>query len=626
MIFSPANETRTFDLNDSILPLKDAPPPSIRSYALSDPICSSSPAPSSSRCGTPISVRSILKSRAASIRVAASVEEGTLQNKEPARLLVCGQRPRLLARDSFQLATMRTAAADGMVADKGKGKAVAGSDEAPTSEDLPGSDDSAASDDAPGGPAQEGSSEMEEEIEEPGSLAPTSLIGIILDGAEDLLTLEEAYAVLNVNLRARIPTSVPIAEWPAVVRQELQVAVAPIRDEAPAMVRAMQRDLQRVLGKIPGIEAGSSTRESSPFRGLMPLRDTTRSRLTPSPTPVPSSKRLDSSGAKKGYTEAEVRYRREAAGVGAATLRFIALVMHIPALYGCFSETDMTSLLDLVLSILRTPSLPTPNPKRTYYTALTVLGGLKISPASVLPLKEKIARALESALTDGLGLGQGSPMAKDSGGQIKKESHIAAVNLFSTYPTIFVSHHAEFLPTALRGLHSALPLTRMRSSALLAAITTAKLNALSDTTDRETWAKNKVVAQKLELFVVSHLRSVVRSKAAPVYTATGEKKTEWNELERVFKETVGNANDVAWACATWSAVVCLMGSAYASSGLASSFDHIMDVSCAVWMEELVLIAAIIAAVYERGPTTARPRRLVPRHLRIPLGRFRGFHV
>jgi len=580
VVFSPANETRTFDLHDSILPLKDAPPPSIRSYATSDPICSSSPAPSSSRSGTPVNVRSILKSRASRIRVAASVEEGTLHNKEPARLLVCGQRPRLLARDSFQLATMLTAAADGMDTGKGKGKSVAGSDDMPASDEAPGSDDSASSDDLPRGAAgHEGSSEMEEEIEEPGPLAQTSLIGIILDGAEDLLTLEEAYAVLNANLRTRIPTNVPITDWPANVREELQIAVAPIRDEAPAMVRAMQRDLQRVLGKIPGIEAGSSTRESSPFRGLMPLRDTTpRSRLTPSPTPAPSSKRIDSSGAKKGYTEAEVRYRREAAGVGAATLRFIALVMHIPALYGCFSDTDITSLLDLVLSILRTPSLPTPNPKRTYYTALTVLGGLKVSPASVLPLKEKIARALESALTDGLGLGQGSPTAKDNGGQIKKESHIAVVNLFSSYPTIFLSHHAEFVPTALRGLHSTLPLTRMRSSALLAAITTAKLNALMDTSDRDTWNRNKVAAQKLELFVISHLRSVVRSKAAPVYTATGEKKTEWNELERVFKETVGNANDVAWACATWSIIVCLMGSAYASSGLASSFDHIMDVS------------------------------------------------
>lgn len=619
VIFSPANETRTFDLNDSILPLKHAPPPSTRSYAASDPICSSSPAASSSRSETPASLRSILKSRAAHIRVATSVEEGTLQNKEPARLLVCGQRPRLFTQDSFQLATMRTAACDGL--EKGNGKVVAGVD------DLPGSDDSASSDELPpDNSTRDGGSEAEEEVEEAGSLGQTELISIILDGADDLLTLEEAYAVLTSDLRSRIPTNVLESEWPLTVLEELQTAMSPIRDEAPAMVRAMQRDLQRVLGKVPGVETGSSMRESSPFRGLMPLRDTktgNRSRLTPSPTPVPVSKRNDGTG-KKGYTEAEVRYRREAAGVGAATLRFIALVMHVPTLFSCFSDADITSLLDLILSLLRTPSLPTPNPKRTYYTALTVLAGLRVSHLSVSPIKEKISRTLESALIDGLGLGQGqSPTAKDSNGQIRKESVVAAINLFSTYPSIFLAHHAEFLPTALRGLYSTQPLVRMRSSALVAAITTAKLNALADTSDRDIWIKNKIVIQKMEIFVVLHFRSVVRNKAAPIYTTAGEKKTEWNELERAFKETVGNANDVVWACATWSTVVSLMGASYASSGLASAFDHIMDVSYRLPNVDLLLIAAISATVYKRRSPVARSSCLVTCYICLSISRIRG---
>ena len=450
-------------------------------------------------------------------------------------------------------------------------------------EEMPASDDSASSDIPQDEVLKDGSSEAEEDIEEAGSLGQSSLVGIILDGAEDLLTLEEAYSVLNSNLRVRIPTDILESDITTVARDEIHAAVAPIRDEAPAMICAMKRDLQRLLGKVPRSEVAPSEAESSPFRGLMPLSDpvmTPRTRFTPSPTPGPPSDKMMSGETplKKGYNEAEVRYRREAAGVGAATLRFLALVFHVPALFGCFSDTDLASVLDLVVTILRTPALPTPNPKRTYYNALTVVAGMKVPSASVLPVKDKIARTMESALTDGLGsMGNASPNGKDSNGQLKKESFSAAINLYSTYPSIFTAHYAELLPPCLRGLHSTFATIRTKSSAVIAAATTAKLNLLADTASPE-WSRHKSIAHKLETFVISHFKGIVRKSGTAVYGTTGERKTEWHELERVFKETVGSATEVQWACATWSTVVTLMGSSYANSSLASAFDHIMDVS------------------------------------------------
>ena len=446
-----------------------------------------------------------------------------------------------------------------------QGAAGEGSDtgKAKTDEDMPvipSSDDSVPDDLPSDGLPKEGSSEMDEEVEETGPLSTSSLVSIILDGAEDLLTLEEAYAVLTTNLRARIPADIPDNEIPPIVREEINLAVTAIREESPAMVRAMLRDLQRTLGKVPSSEV-STEADQTPFRGLMPLRDTTpthKSRLTPTSTPTARGiVSRDGQPTKKGYNEAEVRYRREAAGVGSATLKFLALALHTPVLIGCFTDADTTGLLEQVMAILRTPSLPTPNPKRTFYTSLTIIAQMRVSVQSVLPVKEKIARALEFALSDGQGGSPTqSPGAKDNNGQIKKEAFIAVTNLVSTYPSLFFPHYAEFLPACLRGLHSPAPLFRNKAAAAIAAFATAKVNLLADTSSKDTWTKNKAIAPKMENFVVSHLKSTARmSQRTMIHANAGEKRTEWLELERTFKDTVGTAEGVTWACATWANVV-----------------------------------------------------------------------
>ena len=514
------------------------------------------------------------------------MEEGTLNNKEPARLIVSGTRPRLMARDSFQLAMFRKAASDGLNGgDVDKDKAV---------EEVPSSDDSSSSDGSnteKDDVVPDDASEEEEETQQSGSLASSSLIQIILQGAEDLLTLEEAYTTLTGRLRQQLPSGDSDQQW-QYDADDIRVAINPIKEQAPPMIRAIQRDIQRLLGKVPATDIQPSESSSSPFRNLMPLRDSppssSRSRLTPSPTPSRAlGKRpsLDDKPKKQGYTEAEVRYRREAAGVGCAALRFIALIFNAPHLFNCFSEVDLISLLDQIMVIPRTPSLPTPNTKRTYYLSILILAHMRIPSACVSPVKEKVVRALDLALADNLGgAATGGSGSRETSAQIKKEAFHAIVNIFKTYPSVFFAHYTDILPPCLRLLTSPMLLYRRKASAAICAVAAAKVDLLQDTESKADWTRNKAVADKLETFVCTHLKSVawVNNRPGQVYTAHGEKRTEWLELERVFKDTVGSPTEVQWACATWASLVTLIGGSYATCGFATSFDHIMDVSHPFW--------------------------------------------
>ncbi|WVW84828.1 hypothetical protein I302_106863 [Kwoniella bestiolae CBS 10118] len=614
VIFSPRTDTKYFHSDDLILPsptnhLTPKVPSSIRSY--SDPVTPID-SPSHSRIkaqgqsrnlsDTPLLVRSILKSRVAQqIRLAASVEEGTLNNKEAARLLVSGKRPRLLAKDSFQLALLRNAAADGADANgKGKGKGRMSDDV------IPSSDDSNSSTNLPEQPISsegnedmvidgESSEEEEETVEEDGALSTSSLVNIILDGAEDLLTLEEAYNTLTLRLRTRIPVDNDDSGITTTGQSDdFRISTQPIRDEAPAMVRAIQRDLQRLLGKLPNNEIDSSEGDITLFRTLMPLRDhtpTPAGRFTPSPTPGAGPKSSSpTKAARQGYTESEVRYRREASGVGAAVLRFLSFTFHSSHLFSCFSEADLQSLLEQVMAIPRTPKLPTPNPKRSYYLSIVILAQMNIPSACIQPVKDKVVRALEGAMADSLGSMGGNMLSgKEGPSAIKKEGFNAVTNLISNYPTILFPHYSDLLSTCLKGMVNPSQLIRYKSGLAISAFARARFTLLATAQNalmenptnpplKENWVKVKTLISKSEFFVISHLKSALKvpGKSAPIYGKDGEKKLEWHSLEQVFKDTVGSTTDVHWACAAWSVMVTLMGSAYASSGLSSGFDHIMD--------------------------------------------------
>lgn len=589
--FSPKPETKLFHSNEAILPENGPPPASIRSYA--DEPASPRPTGSSPAAGTPpllllattqvsetpTLVRSVLKRRKIQdIRIARTVEEGTLNNREDARLLVSGRRPGLVARDSYQLAMMRK-----------------GTDEVSLKSsklvEMPGSDDSTASDDGnkedhPTGEERTGGSdEEEEELEQDGALATGSLVDIVLNGAEDLLTLEEAYKTLVARLKQRIPLAQD--DVTNSTSSEIEVCLRPIRDEAPAMVRALQRDVQRLLGKVPNSELASPERITSPFRGLVPLRDCTpvNRRDTPSPTPAPSSDIKAPKPLRQGYSEAEVRYRREASGVGQAALSFLGLTFHCRPIYSCFTEADLQALLDLVLTIPRTPQLPTPNPKKTYFIATSVISNMQLPVASVNPIREKIARAIESMTSDTFGPA-GAPI-KDP--NFKKEIYNAILNVVNTYPSVFFGYTAELLAPCLCALTSPTPIIRTRATSAVVAFAAAKFSIQKEARERAAtektlaakadWVRIRQTVSRCETFVVNHLKRVKATPGRVGYTEDGEKKTEWFALDKLIKDKM--STDVFGGCAIWAAMVSLVGIHFATCGLTEGpqgFNNIMNVS------------------------------------------------
>lgn len=472
------------------------------------------------------------------IRLAKSVREGTWSNREPARLVVSGNKPRRMPKDTTMLA---------QVCD---------------SSDMPGappsSDDDSASDDPnianPSDPADDASDDEEEEEVE--CLHPTSLVGVILEGTEDLLTLEEAYNTLTMRLRE---TMYDMGPPTAAQDNAFNLVCKPIHEEAPAMVRAMQRDLQRLMGKVPSSETNGV---SSPFRPPSSSNNSPRKRL-PSPDQTP----------KRGFTESEVRYRRESAGVGCAVLRFLACVFNSPRLYRGFSEADLESLLDQVLVIPRSPTLPTPSPKRTYTLAMIVLSHIRLATSTVQRTQQKIATAIDA----GLNTIGAAPFPLKDPSPIRKEAFNAWANLLRMYPTTFFHVYPQLLPTCLRALASPIVALRKCAAATLAAFLYAKQRLMEEADqilgrgpiDAHERKNKRQAISKSEAWTSSFLKSSVRSY--PV----GEKRNEWMPIEQTFRQTVGSADQVAWACTTWALLVTILGQEYNACSLAPMIEHIM---------------------------------------------------
>ncbi|WVQ73257.1 hypothetical protein IAR50_002825 [Cryptococcus sp. DSM 104548] len=563
--FSPRNHTKYFHSDDSIAASSSTPVPNLKKYPASDPVTPTSQSHPPAQ-ETPLR-QSILKSRADQIRIAANVEEGTLNNREPARLLISGKRPSLMARDSFELVIGGTV--------NGKSKGRMSSDGASSSDDGPRHSDKV---DAAGAVEGDGASSEEEEVEEEGGLSISSLIDIVLNGAENLLTLEEAYNVLLLRLRHHVPTEDDMLLTP---EQEVSLrdATQPIRDEAPALVRAFQRDVLRLLGKPPSSEPAMNNLEASPFRELEPKETPSRGRFTPSPSPDEDNFRP----SRQGYNGPEIRYRREASGVGAAVLRFLAFVVHNTCISSCFSDVDLQTILELVLTITRTPRLPTPNPKRTYFLCVTFLTQIRLPPAAVTAVKDKLVNATLKAVQDEFRLKMSGVQPDKAGpGGTKKEGLHAIANLLSAYPLVFFPAYAELLPNCLRALYSPNNPTRYRAGMAVNAFARAKLAYLEHALksgEKSVWDRANTLCKKTEFFVISHLTGAYKpaSSSAPINRKDGVKRTEWSLLEDKFKMTVGSNNDVHWACITWASLVTLMGSAYPNSGtLRDQYDNIID--------------------------------------------------
>lgn len=604
--FSPNNETKLFLKDMPIVVPDSAPPPSIRSYA--SPTATSSPSlgsSSSERGSSPSSIRPILKPiDRSTIRVARTLREGSWANKEPARRLVAGNRARGMGRGaSSSLAQLCDTAEDGVAARI-----------PPSDDDVPGSDDS-----NPEAQGENGSNDSsDEEPEEIECLHPTSLVHVIMDGSEDLLTLEEAYCTLTLKVREVLFNLGPVSRS---AQAQLDAVVEPIAEEAPSLFRAITRDLSRLVGKVPEAEQSAS---STPFRGLLP--ETRPTILPPSPGDTPT---------RKGYSSAEIRYRREASSVGAAALRFFAAVSSSPRLFEVFAPGDLTKLLDQVLMLIRTPVLPTPCPKRTYTTALTVLSHIRFPLHLISPSATKILDALNCAWNT-LGNG-GPPYAFKDPISVRRDAFAALIHLLHTYPETIFDGYQQYLQSCLRSMSSMNDgLRRSASSALSCFVKTrfqlvsaAEIAVRFDRNDEtvKNWDEMRVKVRRTELHTVHFLKSTVRGPAKLAgkhyCDAKEQKPSEWGLLEATFKALIGKQEDVAWGCSSWACIATLLGSHYNSFPHSGSLDHIMDVSFAPCMIELTL--AFSSAISQLCPSSSRLRCMAARDPLLPSCRILLLH-
>lgn len=442
-------------------------------------------------------VKSILKSQQGGsgtpIRIAATVEQGTRENTEEARARLGSPRgrPGLVKVDSFVLlgkgggaVVNKGSVGEGIGAGQEQEGQVPGSDET-VSDSSGGNGDGPKREDDEGGSARDGP-----ERREPGSIQPItagdggsnsvdSLLDIIIHEADDLLAVEDAYSLLQVRYRSLFAANATSTSD----KPTLDSALDSFWTRSSDIVRAFLRDITRLVGTPISSIPPPVLDSSPPPTGHL---DPTRTVITPSPSPdgnhrlanftrkgkqpvgAPVSPTLGiarvSSGntppspkpTRQGYSDSEVRFRRALAGVGQASLRFLAFVLHRAELHQCLSDADVTSLIGAVLVIPTTPKLYTPNPKKSYALAMYSLCHLQVPIACIQPIKEKFMQVITYGLGDG-GVkcwGAGTGKQETEGGNVKArlECFAAMANGHVQYPSLFIPRHKEYLPLIFTAL------------------------------------------------------------------------------------------------------------------------------------------------------------------------------
>jgi hypothetical protein len=172
-------------------------------------------------------------------------------------------------------------------------------------------------------------------------------------------------------------------------------------------------------------------------------------------------------------------------------------------------------LLSAVMIIPATPKLNTPNSKRTYVLAIYVISLLVVPISCLVPVKEKIVRALLNATGEICTKfwGGGPGRQEGLGGNIKArvEGYSAIWNVCSKYPSLFLPYHKDFVPEIIKGLTSPSPTVRARASAAAGGFSKGKLRWLRESKqtfktvvqdgklveeDDEEWETRKLEAEK----------------------------------------------------------------------------------------------------------------------------------
>ncbi len=319
-----------------------------------------------------------------------------------------------------------------------------------------------------------------------------SLLDIIIGqgsnhDAFDLVSIGEAYDTLLVKLRKVLQTkpmgmggdddcgeedNEEMEEWKRVIKS--------IKIRIEGLLKAFKRD----IGSVVGTEISArpfNDALSSPSAPSTHIRPPTILPDTPPPQPSPSNIfESPIKPLKKGYTAAEIQYRRAQANAGQECLKFLAFVFYRQEVFDCFTNADLLVLLQSVLLIPNTLKLHTPNPKKSYALAVYALTHLKVPVECVLPLKEQILRALSSAVGEiaSRHWGGGPGKKEGEGGNVRArvEGFSVKQQILTEYPEVFELEHGVLLPLILKGLCNPIVNVRIKATGSLGALIRGRMS------------------------------------------------------------------------------------------------------------------------------------------------------
>lgn len=239
-------------------------------------------------------------------------------------------------------------------------------------------------------------------------VSPLKVLVASLDNTPDTsITLKdiiEAWSVIFMRLRSRFPSDV-----------EEPDALRPFQANIEPLLLALERDIRRAL--VNPVSKNSNTPDSSDYGDNDSVFTESSDMDTPKP-PKP---------ARGGLTEFEVTYARDLYMVCSAALKVVSLIFWVPQLYSLIegmssqlspiSKREMTAssfnpvttenrlrtLLATVLSILEAPTLPTPNPRKTWTLASAVLQVQHLPERVISPFAAQIAAIISRGLKGDFG-------------------------------------------------------------------------------------------------------------------------------------------------------------------------------------------------------------------------------
>ncbi|KAF9453095.1 hypothetical protein P691DRAFT_801947 [Macrolepiota fuliginosa MF-IS2] len=349
----------------------------------------------------------------------------------------------------------------------------------------------------------------------------------IISPLATMLELNEAYGRLMARLRTAVLSSTDAdASWPL---------FQPIRQCKTEFVAALVRDLRRALenpaDNFPN-QAEDVPTECDPKATL----------CLPSPKLSPKK--------KKGMSAEQVKYARDLCTTSHSAMKFLALIMGLPAIYKLFTDTQLRELLTEVLAIPSADFLPTPNARKTCALAIWVIQVQRLSRSILHPLSIRIAHVIRRGIDGELGKEGKKGSASDG---------LKAIHDLSIFqPITFVPAFTNILDSILSNLLGpTLPLRQQACHALSGMV--LGLVAIPRSSTSIHARISNIIAD-----YITHIPASPRSTLLPP-ALSPSKLVQEAPIFRVFRKILNETEPVhvaqgpVWALAVLACFIVLLG-------------------------------------------------------------------